>query len=157
MVCLHTEPHLEGENHGIEISADNEALDWWRLHVGYDPLREALHVTPGHTDLNDARNETADPKQRFALRSSMDLPQRVELDAALRRVGTRALNSGSQIGTVPAYWEMDLRLGWHPRENIDVSVVGQNLLHDRHAEYGFPGPTRVEIERGVYAKIAWQF
>ena len=157
LIPLVFQNNLEGQTHGIEISADYEALDWWRLHVGYDPLREALHVTPGHTDLNDARNETADPEQRFALRSSMDLPRRVELDAALRWVGTRALNSGPQIGTVPAYWEMDLRLGWHPTEHVDVSVVGQNLLHDHHAEYGFPGPSQVEIARGIYAKIAWQF
>jgi iron complex outermembrane receptor protein len=149
--------NLEGQTHGVEISADYQASAWWRLRAAYNPLREALHVTPGHTDLNDARNETADPEQRFALRSSMDLPQRVELDAALRWVGKRALNSGPQIGTVPAYWEMDLRLGWHPSEHIDVSLVGQNLLHDHHAEYGFPGPTQVEIARGVYAKVAWQF
>lgn len=36
-------------------------------------------------------------------------------------------------------------------------VDGENLLHDRRPEYGKPSPMRVEIERGVYAKIVWQF
>ena len=149
--------NLEGETHGIEFSADYQALDWWRLHIGYDPLRETLHVKSGQVDLNDAHNETADPQQRFVVRSSMDLPARVELDAALRWVDDRSLNSGPQIGTVPSYWEMDLRLGWHPREHISLSITGQNLLHNHHAEYGFPGPAQVQIERSVYGKITWRF
>jgi hypothetical protein len=35
--------------------------------------------------------------------------------------------------------------------------VGQNLLHDQHAEFGFPGPARAEIERSVFARIQCQF
>jgi len=149
--------NLEGATHGIELSADYQVLDGWRLHIGYDPLREALRVKPGQVDLNAAHNETADPRQRFAVRSSMDLPARIELDAALRWVDDRSLNSGPQLGTVPSYWEMDLRLGWHPRERISLSITGQNLLHNHHAEYGFPGPGQVQIERSVYGKITWQF
>jgi hypothetical protein len=36
-------------------------------------------------------------------------------------------------------------------------MVGQNLLHDQHREYGAPSPTREEVERSLYAKVAWQF
>jgi iron complex outermembrane receptor protein len=151
------ENNIEGETHGVEFSADYHATDQWRLHAGYDPLRESLHVKTGAFDVNDARNETADPQHRFILRSSVDLGERTEFDTALRWVDVRRLNSGPQIGTVPSYWEMDLRVGWHPRENVALSLAAQNLLHDHHAEYGFPGPSRVEIARGVYAKIAWQF
>jgi iron complex outermembrane receptor protein len=43
--------------------------------------------------------------------------------------------------------------GWR---QLELSVVGQNLLHDRHAEFG-PPEARGEIERGVYGKIAWGF
>jgi iron complex outermembrane receptor protein len=61
---------------------------------------------------------------------------------------------------VPAYGEMDVRLGWHATKNLEFSIVGQNLLHDQHVEYGFPGPPgspREEIARSIYAKIAWRF
>ena len=51
-------------------------------------LKEHLHVKPGQVDINNALNETADPQQQFSLRSSMDLPQHVELDAGLRWVDT---------------------------------------------------------------------
>jgi hypothetical protein len=33
--------------------------------------------------------------------------------------------------------------------------VGRNLLHDHHPEYGLADPTRVDIQRSVYGKVAW--
>jgi hypothetical protein len=40
---------------------------------------------------------------------------------------------------------------------VELSVVGQNLLHAHHPEYGPPSPTREEIERSVYVKADWRF
>lgn len=57
----------------------------------------------------------------------------------------------------PSYPEMDVRLGWRPVQGLELSIVGQNLLHGRHAEYGFPSPARPEIQRGVYGKVVWRF
>jgi hypothetical protein len=39
---------------------------------------------------------------------------------------------------------------------MEISLVGQNLLHDHHAEFG-PPDARGEIKRSVYGKIAWGF
>jgi iron complex outermembrane recepter protein len=151
------ENNLEGETHGIELSVDYRVSDWWRLRGGYDPLSENIRVKPGRQDINDAHNETADPSQRWSLRSSMDLARNVELDAGLRRVGSRDINNGAVIETVPAYTELDIRLGWHATERLELSLVGQNLLHNQHVEYGFPDASQVQIERSVFGKIAWQF
>jgi hypothetical protein len=60
-------------------------------------------------------------------------------------------------GEVPAYFELDTRIGWAFSSRLEVSVVGQNLLHDHHPEYGYSDPTRVQIQRSVYGKIAWQW
>ncbi|HET6546333.1 MAG TPA: TonB-dependent receptor [Rhodanobacteraceae bacterium] len=151
------ENNLEGETHGIELSVDYQVSDWWRLRGSYDPLREHIRVKPGHQDINDAHNETADPALRWALRSSMDLAHRVELDAGLRHVGARDINSGPTVGVVAGYTELDLRLGWHPSDRLELSIVGQNLLHDRHAEYGFPDASQIQSARSVYGRIVWQF
>jgi len=149
--------NLEGETYGVELSATYQLMDWWRLHGGYDLLEEKLRVKSGQADFSNAHNETADPKHQFSIRSSMDLPEHVELDTALRWVDTLENNNGPNIGTVPAYYELNVRLGWHPTRNLELSVVGQNLLHDHHPEYGFPGPTREEIQRSIYGKLTWQF
>ena len=148
---------LEGNTRGLELAADYQALDRWRLHVGYDLLKEHLFVRPGASDLNGALNETADPQQQFSLRSSLDLPLGTALGTNLRWVDTLHNNNGPTTGTVPSYFELDVRLGWHPAANLEVSLVGQNLLHNHHPEYGFPGPDRVEISRNASGKIAWRF
>lgn len=151
------ENNLEGETHGIELSIDYRVNDSWRLHAGYAPFTENIRIKPGRQDINDGRNETADPSQRWSLRSSMDLAHRIELDASLRRIDSRDINNGPTIGVVQAYTELDLRLGWHASDRLELSLVGQNLLHNRHAEYGFPDASQVQIERSVYGKIAWHF
>jgi iron complex outermembrane receptor protein len=58
---------------------------------------------------------------------------------------------------VPSYFELDTRLAWHAGERLELSIVGQNLLHNHHPEYGQPGPMRVEIQRSVYGKVAWRY
>jgi iron complex outermembrane receptor protein len=149
--------NLEGETYGLEFTATYQALPGWRLHASYNLLKAHLRVKPGKLDFSQALNETADPEQQFALRSSADLPGGVELDAALRWVDTLRNNNGPNPGTVPDYFELDVRLGWHPTPRLELSVVGQNLLDDHHPEYGFPGPGREEIRRSVYGKVSWRF
>lgn len=149
--------NLEGETHGVELSIDYRVSDWWRLHGSFDPLKENIRVKAGQIDINAAHNETADPSQRWSLRSSMDLPHGVELDAGFRRISAREINNGATIGIVPGYNELDVRLGWHATDNLDLSIVGQNLLHSRHAEYGFPDAGQVLIQRSVYGRLVWHF
>jgi len=149
--------NLEGETYGMELSADYQVLDWWRLHGGYTLLKEHLRIKPGQVDFSNAHNETADPQQQFSLRSSMDLKHNVELDAGLRWVDTLHNNNGPTVGTVPSYFELDAHLSWRPSEALELSIVGQNLLHDHHPEYGFPNATREEIERSVYGKVVWRY
>ena len=150
--------NLEGETYGVELSADYQIFDWWRLHGGYDFLHENIRVKPGHTDINNALNETADPQHQFSIRSSMDLPENVDFDTELRWVDSFQINNGGSAATVPSYFEFDVRIGWHPTKNLEFSIVGQNLLHDQHTEYGVPGSaTTEEIERSVYGKVTWRF
>lgn len=154
---FYVQNNLEGETYGMEVSADYQMLDWWRLHAGYDFIKEHIHVRPGAIDATNGLNETADPQNQFSFRSSMDLPQNIEFDTELRYVDQLPVNNVATAGIVPSYYELDVRLAWHPTKNLEISIVGQNLLHDQHPEYTFPSPTQVEIERSVYGKIAWHF
>ncbi len=151
------ENNLEGETHGFELTARYQVLDSWRLQAGFNLLRENLRVKPGETDFNNALNETADPEQQFALRSSVNLPNNIELDTDLRWVDERIINNSGVAATVPKFWTMDLRLGWRPNQHLQLSLVGRDLLDRLHPEYAVPSPTRVEIERSFYGKVAWTF
>jgi iron complex outermembrane receptor protein len=140
----------EGESYGAELTADYRVTDWWRLRAGYTELRIDIRPKPGSTDTTAGSNESHDPERYFSLRSSLDLPGHWELDAAFRYV------SRIENQQVPAYGELDVRLGWRPRPELEFSIVGQNLLHDHHAEFGNVAMRR-EIERGVYGTVLWRF
>ena len=107
-------------------------------------------------DINNALNETFDAEHQASLHTSFDLTHGLELDNGLRWVSCRTVNNSGKAAYVPPFAELDVRLGWQMTDQLELSVVGQNLLHDHHPEYGVPEPTRGEIERSVYAKIAWR-
>ena len=147
------ENNLEGETYGFEFSANYQPVDWLRLRGGYNLLKTSIRIKSGQQDFNNALNETADPEHQFSLRSSIDLSD-LELDAQLRWVDVLHNNNGPTVGTVPSYAELDVRLGWNATESLEFSLVGRNLLHDHHPEYGFPSPARTEIRRGAYGKVS---
>jgi iron complex outermembrane receptor protein len=149
--------NLEGHTYGAELSANYQALDDWTLHLGYDLLQEHLHVKPGQFDLDAALNETSDPQQQVALRSSATFIGSIELDTTLRWVDTLRTNNGSTPGIVPSYFGLDGRLAWHSARGIELSLVAQNILSPRHVEYGYPSPLREQIDRSVFAKVAWRY
>jgi iron complex outermembrane recepter protein len=152
---------LEGDTYGLEVDANYQLLDWWQLHAGYNLIRENIHADPGYTDATGALNETADPENQVFLRSSMDLPRGFEIGAALRWIDSLTIsngpNGGPVAGTVPSYFELNARVAWHVNRRLELSVVGQNLLHDHHPEYGFPSPSTEEIARSVYGKVEWRY
>ncbi|MGC1521061.1 MAG: TonB-dependent receptor [Steroidobacteraceae bacterium] len=149
--------NLQGDTYGLELSANYQLSEDWSLHGGYTLLKEHLRVKPGQFDLDDALNETADPQHQFSLRSSLSLPRHTEFSAALRWVDALHTNNGPTPGTVPSYFEVDTRMAWHATDRLELSLVGQNLLHGHHVEYGFPSPEQVAIERSAYAKLVWRY
>ncbi|HEY4339438.1 MAG TPA: TonB-dependent receptor plug domain-containing protein [Steroidobacteraceae bacterium] len=149
--------NLEGHTYGAELSGNYQPLDNWTLHLGYDLLQEHLRVKPGQFDLDAGLNETSDPQQQVALRSSATLFGNIEFDSTLRWVDALHANNGASVGTVPSYFGLDGRLAWHGPKGIELSLVAQNILDSRHVEYGYPSALREQIDRSVFAKVAWRY
>lgn len=141
---------LEGASYGVELTADYQATNWWRLRGGLTEMR--IHIRPEatSTDRTNGSGESHDPDRHLMLRSSFEPASGVEFDSTFRFVSEIANQS------LPGYAELDLRLGWRPKRSLEFSVVGQNLLHRRHAEFGSPA-NRQEIARGIYGRIVWRF
>ncbi len=148
---------LEATTYGVEFNADLQVTPWWRLNAGYNYLHEEIRLKPGGFDLQNMLDETEDPKNQAGLHSYMDLPRGWQLDAALRRVGELIVNNNGAPGTVPAYTELDVRLSWQATPSLQFALIGRNLLHSSHAEYGPPGPNREELQRTVFAKLTWSW
>jgi iron complex outermembrane receptor protein len=151
------ENNLKGETWGFELSGDFQPFERWRLHAGYRLLKEDIRIEAGKVDFNNALNETADPEHQASLRSSLDLPGHLELDTNWRWVDNRRINNSGVPALIPSYVDLSLRVGWRPPGRVEYSLAGENLLHDRHPEYGVPGPAQIQIERSVWARIVCRF
>lgn len=141
---------VRGESYGLELAAIYQVSDQWRLRGGYTFLKKDLRLEPGSHDLNNASVESDDPRNQLVIQSMLDLPGDLQLDSVVRYVD--ALPDPH----VPAYLSLDLRLAWNPSAHLELSLVGQNLLDKRHAEFVPASPAARAIERSVYGQIAWR-
>lgn len=152
IIPLHPGNNVTGETYGVELVAQWQAMDWWRLQGNYSYLQMQLHTRENSADPNPDSAEGDVPHHQFSLRSSMDLLDNLQLDATVRYVD----NLPNQ--NIDSYTELDLRLAWEPSKNFEFSVVGQNLLDSHHAEFGNSAVAgSAEVQRGVYGKVVFSY
>jgi len=156
---LATPPHIvipvpignagSGRVRGVEVSAEVRPTDGWRL-SGF-LARQWLDFSG--TSGQDTQLEGSSPRHTFSLRSTMSLSRSVEFDLWLRHVDSLPAFS------IPSYASVDARLGWKINRNLDVALIGQNLLDSRHPEFvsDFIGTATYQVPRGVYVKVDWKF
>jgi iron complex outermembrane receptor protein len=141
---------LEGRGAGVELAGNVQPHANWLLHAGYTWLDIELRPRPGSRDRTGGVSEANDPAHQFTLRSYLDLRGRLEVDAFFRAMGAIATLD------VPAYAELDLRVGWRLSPSLEVSVIGRDLLHDQHPEFGPPQPRRREYQREIVGRLIWR-
>jgi iron complex outermembrane receptor protein len=146
----------DARSQGAELLATFSPRADWRLIGSYSYV--CLDMRPHGLDLNRSEYlEGTTPRHQFSLRSLLDLPGELQLDTHLRH--STKLERQPEIAVGPGiegYTELDVRLAWQASEQLELALVGQNLLHDHHVEFGTP-EARGEIERSVYGKVTWQF
>ena len=131
----------EGTARGFETYVACTASPSWTVTAGYSYLDLRFGVPD------------SSPRNQVQLRSQHQLGARTTLDATLYLVGS------VQQGAVPGYDRLDLRCGRSVGRDETVSLVGQNLLDARHAEFGSVAAPlgRDEIRRSVHAQYTKGF
>lgn len=140
---------LRAHTYGAEFFANWNVMKHWRISPGYSYFQMHLKGDPASTN---PRPGVA-PTHQFQVRSLLDLPHHLEWDNTLVYVDKLAL------GNIPAYARFDSRLGWHVGESLEFSIVGQNLLAPRHAEFSntiYPTLSTL-VEPSVFGKVTWRF
>ena len=140
---------MEGETTGIEAWGRYQVTKWWRLSAGYTAMKDRLRLKEGSTDTVSELAVGKNPAHTWQLRSAFSLAGGRELDVAIRRVG--ALTNPE----VPSYTAFDARFGWQVRPDLELSLVGLNLLGTDHAEYALIG-TRSRMPRTVFLQLSMQ-
>ena len=142
---------LDADGYGLELSSTRSAIDFWRLSGGYTLMLLEVH-RGNSTDPTAKGQEDDTPENQFFFRSLLDLPSNLELDTAVYFVG-KARNQG-----VGKYARLDIRLGWKPRPNLELSLVGQNLAQSSHDGFGTSFTTLpTSVPRSGYGKITWRY
>ncbi|MEO8259416.1 MAG: TonB-dependent receptor plug domain-containing protein [Acidobacteriota bacterium] len=141
---------LNARTSGAEIAATATITPRWQAHASYSYLWERFSPAAGSRDVSGGASEANDPSHLFSVRSSLDLPRRFELDAVVRYT-SRLPNP-----VVEPYTELTTRLGWRATDRWELSLIGQNLLHDRHEEFA-AGTPRELYQRAVSVRSAWRF
>ncbi len=143
---------LAAETYGVEVSSEWRPIDWWQLRATYSYLR--IQMITGLSLDPIGKNATGEsPQHQASIRSLMQLPRNIEFDMWGRFVDQLpALN-------IPAYVSLDIRLGWKPINNLDISLVGQNLLESRRPEFSssLVAQSATEIQRGAYVKLTYRY
>lgn len=134
----------EGETWGIEAWGSFDVTDRWRLSAGLSTLEKDFRVEAGALDISGLASVGADPEYQVLLHSQFDIRPDLELDLHLRAV--------DELVVTDAYVEADVRLGWRLNEQVELALVGRNLLEERHFETDDPQRRRA-FGRSVYASV----
>jgi iron complex outermembrane recepter protein len=145
---------MHGEAHGLEIAVNWQPADRWTLSPGYAFEQIHMHLDPTSQDTGSILDaEGSSPVQTAELRSHYALAHGVAWDASAYFVDRL------KSGPIPSYTRLDTGLSWHWTDRLFMSVVGQNLVKDRHLEFVDDSGSAIAtlIKRNAYAKVTWQF
>jgi iron complex outermembrane receptor protein len=138
---------LNGRSAGVELGLNVQPMTSWRTHMSYTYVETSITRDPDSRDVGGGLSEANDPHHLFSLRTSVDVGRQVEVDGFLRYVG--ALPNPA----VPAFAELNARIAWQATPRLLLALVGQDLAHRQHPEFGADTPFRLEFERSVRALV----
>jgi iron complex outermembrane receptor protein len=141
---------IEAQTKGIEIASLWEIGSWWRVSPSYSYLHLNASRDPNSNDASTVGQLEGDtPRHKWVVKSIHTLPRDINLDLTYRYM------SAIPNQRIPSYSTGDIRIAKRITPEVEVSVVGQNLLQPHHQEYaGLPGGT-VEIRRSAYLRVTW--
>jgi iron complex outermembrane receptor protein len=155
------ENKLRGRGVGGEASLTvrpNQRLDL-RAWYAYLDLRtgrraDSNDVASGATIEGSTARHHAGLRANWQPEPGWNLASTVRCVGRLPRTGTPSATTGRT--DVPGYVELDLRASRRVWSDLELAVVGQNLLHASHPEFG-PESSRGEFQRSLILEIGWNW
>lgn len=145
------ENRFAGRTRGYELDVHWQPQPGWRLNASYSRFAIDISGRDSADATYEAAGEGSDPRHLVKLHSRHDLGSGLEFDAGLHHSSRLAA-----LG-VAAHTRLDLRLGWRPRPDLDLDLIGRNLLDRRHAEYLGQDVQAGEVPRSLLARLKLRF
>jgi iron complex outermembrane recepter protein len=138
--------------YGGEISMELQVADWWFLRCWYALLETDVDLDRELHFFGEAL-EGGEAEHQAGMHSRMNLGKHVEFDATATYVGEMTSID------IDDYVDVDLRLGWKPRKDLELSLVGLNLFESPRQEFvsRYVNSLATEVGPSFYGKVTWQF
>lgn len=138
----------KARSYGVETAIQWQANSRLRLEASYGLFDIKYTIPKKHFTLDDL----GAPRHQFNIRSNWKVVPNLDWN-----LGVYYVDSLEEV-QIDGYVRLDSNIIWRAAEGLNISIVGQNLLDDRHQEFS-PGvfASSSEIERSLYAKLSWEF
>jgi iron complex outermembrane receptor protein len=146
-------------SYGLEMFGTWQVSKRWRLSPAYSFLQIKVQRDPTSTDSTVEGQSGDSPKHQVRLRSTTDLPHRLEWDSTLFYVSRlNPLVAGFVSAPIAGYVRLDTRLGWRLGEFTELSFAAQNLLSPRRFEFSNTEQLHATpVQRSIVGKVTWRF
>ncbi|NBC37115.1 TonB-dependent receptor [Novosphingobium sp. FSY-8] len=143
-----------GRSWGAEVLIKGRPTGHWMTELSWSFIDMDVQVPAAmRAIVFPLMDAAATTRHQLRWKNGVELTDSVSAGAMLHYVGA------SNDGRRRPYTDLDLRLTWRPRYNLDLSLVGDNVLHDRHVEMVqtiLPTPL-VAVPRRIYAEAKVRF
>jgi iron complex outermembrane receptor protein len=153
VIPVELENNVSAVTGGAELTATWQVREDWQLFGSYS-LFEANASGPASSAFYIAQYNGSTAHNNIYVRSSWNFWNNWQFDMIGRYMDSVWIED---VAFTPKYIEMDLRLAWNPNDNLEIFLVGQNLLQGHHEEFqDFElGTVGTQVPRGVYSGISW--
>ena len=148
---------IAAKTYGVELAGNWQVIPSWRLHGSYSWLKMAMKPTSGGSGIATFGSAGSSPQNMVQIHSVHNFAHNIELDATLYFIDKLTFRPDQSATPVPSSTQLDLRLGWHPVSNLEISLTGRNLLQQRYRAYLADDVTSSLIPRSVLAQIRWTY
>ena len=149
--------NIYGKTYGIELAGNWQVMRDWRLHGSYSWLQMDLKTRPGGTGIVAFGAAGNSPENMVQLHSLHNLSNNIELDANLYYTDRLNFTDKQPAASIDGYTQLDLRLGWRPTPDLEISLIGRNLLKRRHQEYLADDVMATQVPRSFLAQARWKY
>ena len=158
-IILATQNNGYGETYGVESYAVWGVTDKWDIKPSHTFLLQSFHLSPGSVDTTLQHDEEKSPENQFSIGSYVKVKEDVNWDTNLYYVSNlHYFDANSVRQKIDAYLRLDTQVRWSVMKDVEVSLIGQNLLDDKHQEFDevlYSTPSL--IPRAVLARATVKF
>jgi iron complex outermembrane recepter protein len=152
----------KARSHGGEWSLEWHPQPWWTVQSSYSYLRvKGQRSGDVLGDLLVSVFENAAPRHQVSLVNNFSLRSDLNLNVRLRHNSqTSHLEQISgELTRLPPYTGLDMRLAWKAGRQTELSLMGRNLLKDRHTEFisSFPVSRAYDVQRSLTLQLVSRF